>query len=316
MLFRSYWITYNGEIYNFLELRTELKRLGHRFRTETDTEVILAAYVQWGDACLTRFNGMWAFALWDRQEKSLLLARDRFGVKPLYFLHGPGRFAFASELKAFLALDGFRPALDPEVAPRYFLESAYALEGTTTETLLQGVQRLPAGHTLRIAAGGHPHVRRWWETRDHQPEVPARYEDQVARFRELFLDATRLRLRSDVPVGSCLSGGLDSSAVVCAMAHLHRQQGADLARSPLDWQRAFIADFPDTVLNERSYADEVVGHIGARPCYWRFDQSAAVHHVLDSVWSMEDIYGGLATPGWCLYRELRDRKSTRLNSSH
>ena len=299
-----YWITFNGEIYNFIELRRELAALGHPFHTETDTEVVLAAYAQWGEACLRRFNGMWAFALWDRQARTLLLARDRFGVKPVYYAHTPERFAFASEMKAFLALDGFSVALNTEVAPG-FLQSAYALEGTTTDTLMTGVKRLPAGHTLRITADGTAHVSRWWETRDHLPAVPARYEDQVAQFREIFLDATRLRLRSDVPVGTCLSGGVDSSAVASAMAHLHRQKGADLARSPADWQRAFIADFPDTVLNERDYADEVVRHTGARPCYWRFDQQEAVQHVLDSVWSMEDVYGGLATPVWCLYRELR-----------
>jgi len=299
-----YWITFNGEIYNFIELRRELAALGHPFHTETDTEVVLAAYAQWGEACLRRFNGMWAFALWDRQTRTLLLARDRFGVKPVYYAHTPERFAFASEMKAFLVLDGFSTALNADVAPG-FLQSAYALEGTTTDTLMAGVKRLPAGHTVRITPDGTAHVSRWWETRDHLPAVPARYEDQVAQFREIFLDATRLRLRSDVPVGTCLSGGVDSSAVASAMAHLHRQKGADLARSPADWQRAFIADFPDTVLNERAYADEVVRHTGARPCYWRFDQQEAVQHVLDSVWSMEDVYGGLATPVWCLYRELR-----------
>lgn len=299
-----YWLTYNGEIYNFLELRRELSAMGYRFRSESDSEVVVAAYAQWGEACLTRFNGMWAFALWDRQERTLFLARDRFGIKPLYYTHSPTRFAFASEIKAFLALEGFQSTLDREVAAG-FLQSAYALEGTTSETLMAGVKRLPAGHTLRVSAEGKVQIRRWWETRDHFPSVPVRYEDQVAQFRELFLDATRIRLRSDVPVGTCLSGGVDSSAVASAMAHLHRQKDADLARSPADWQRAFIADFPDTMLNERAYAEEVVKHTGAKPHYWRFDQQESVQHVLDSVWSMEDVYGGLATPVWCLYRELR-----------
>ncbi len=299
-----YWLTFNGEIYNFLELRTELTALGHTFRTHTDTEVVLAAYAQWGEACLPRFNGMWAFALWDRRERTLLLARDRFGVKPLYYEQTPGRFAFASEMKAFLALDGFAPSMAPGLDAAY-LQSSYSVEGTSEETLLAGVRRLPAGHLLRVKSNGTVERSRWWETRDHLPTPPARYEDQVAQFRELFLDSVRLRLRSDVPVGTCLSGGVDSSAVASAMAHLHRQGGIDLARSPADWQRAFIADFPGTMLDERSYADEVVRHTGAKPCYWRFDQNEAVNHVLDSVWSMEEVYGGLATPVWCLYRELR-----------
>lgn len=299
-----YWLTFNGEIYNFLELRRELAAMGYRFRTETDTEVVLAAYAQWGENCLRRFNGMWAFALWDRKERTLFLARDRFGIKPLYYSQTPERFAFASEMKAFLALEDFRPAMNQSLVPA-FLESSYATEGAGAETLLSGVQRLPAGHTLRISAGQPAQVRRWWETRDHFPAVPARYEDQVTQFREILLDAVRIRLRSDVPVGTCLSGGVDSSAVASLMAHLHRSGSTDLTRSPTDWQRTFIADFPDTVLNERAYADEIVRHTGAKPCYWRFDQQEAVQHVLDSVWSMEDVYGGLATPVWCLYRELR-----------
>ena len=299
-----YWLTYNGEIYNFLELRRELAAMGHRFHTETDGEVLLAAYAQWGEACLHRFNGMWAFALWDRRERTLLLARDRFGVKPLYYAATPARFAFASEMKAFLALENFPTALNHELVPAY-LQSAYSVEGTRPETLFAGVQRLPAGHVMRVRADGTTAISRWWETGDHLPPVPRRYEDQVSQFRELFLDSTRLRLRSDVPVGTCLSGGVDSSAVASTMAHLHRTSGTDLARTPGDWQRAFIADFPDTALNERAYADEVVAHTGAKPHYWRFDQQEAVQHVLASVWSMEDVYGGLATPVWCLYRELR-----------
>lgn len=299
-----YWLTFNGEIYNFIELRRELTAMGHRFRNDTDSEVILAAYAQWGEACLHRFNGMWAFALWDRRERTLVLARDRFGVKPLYYALTPTRLAFASEMKAFLSLPNFSPALNHDLVPAY-LQSAYAVEGTRPETLFSGVQRLPAGHTLRIRADGTTHLSRWWETRDHLPAVPALYEDQVARFRELFLDSTRLRLRADVPVGTCLSGGVDSSAVASTMAHLHRTGATDLSRTPRDWQRAFIADFPDTALNERTYADEVVAHTGAKPHYWRFDQHDAVQHVLASVWSMEEVYGGLATPVWCLYRELR-----------
>lgn len=299
-----YWITFNGEIYNFLELRSELAAMGYRFRTDTDTEVVLAAYAQWGDDCLRRFNGMWALALWDRREQRLLLARDRFGVKPLYYAHDGQRLAFASELKAFLALPGFRPRLHEELIPRY-LESSYAVEGGTDLTLFEGVRRLPAGHCLKVEANGYWAVSRWWDTRAHLPEVPARYDDQVCQFRDLFLDAVRLRLRSDVPVGTCLSGGLDSSSVSGAMAHLHRRGSSGLERCPTDWQRSFIADFPDTALNERHYADQVVAHTGAKPRYWIFDQQKALENILDSVWSMEDVYGGLATPVWCLYRELR-----------
>ena len=304
-----YWITFNGEVYNFVELRKELTSMGYRFRTDTDTEVVLAAYVQWGEACLRRFNGMWAFAIWDRVERRLFLARDRFGIKPLYYSHSPRRLVFASELKAFLALDGFQPALHEALVPA-MLDNPAALEGTTDETLLSGVRRLPPGHVAVVEANGDLWVRRWWETRDHLPAVPARYEDQVEQFRGLFLDSVRLRLRSDVPVGTCLSGGIDSSAIACAMAKLHRESGADLKRTASDWRRAFIADFPGTMLDERRYADAIVRHTGARPHVWTFDQDDAVRHVVDSVWSMEDVYGGLAVPAWCLYRELQRARVT------
>jgi asparagine synthase (glutamine-hydrolysing) len=302
-----YWITFNGEIYNFVELRKELAGMGYRFRTQTDTEVILAAYAQWGEGCLRRFNGMWAFAIWDRVERRLFLARDRFGIKPLYYRHDKKRLVFASELKAFLALTGFKPALHEALVPA-MLDHPAALEGTTDETLLAGVRRLPPGHVAVIEANGDLWVRRWWETRDHLPAVPAAYEDQVEQFRGLFLDAVRLRLRSDVPVATCLSGGVDSSAIACAMAQVHATAGADLTRTPSDWRRAFIADFPGTMLDERRYADAIVRHTGARPHIWTFDQDDAARHVIDSVWSMEEVYGGLAVPVWCLYRELRRAK--------
>src|SRR5919199_6560634 len=144
---KRYWITYNGEVYNFLELRHELKDLGHRFKSETDTEVVVAAYAQWGEDCLLRFNGMWAFAIWDTVERKLFLARDRFGIKPLYYLQGASRFAFASELKAFLALDNFSVALNEEIIPQ-IIQSNQAYEGTTDSTIMKNVLRLPGGHCL------------------------------------------------------------------------------------------------------------------------------------------------------------------------
>lgn len=310
---QRYWITYNGEVYNFLELRAELEGLGHVFRTGTDTEVVAAAYVQWGEDCLLRFNGMWAFAIWDREERSLFLARDRFGIKPLYYWNGPSRFAFASEMKAFPALDGFEARLDEEAA-RLALANAQAAEGTRTAAILRGIERLPAGCTLRIRAGEAPVLRRWWNTRDHLVAVPRRYEEQVEMFRGLFLDAVRLRLRSDVAVGTCLSGGVDSSAIASAMAHVAGQPaGAHVAGRPVgsgtrnapDWRHAFIACFPGTMLDERVYADMVVEHTGAIAHHWNFDQNDALGHIVDSVWATEDLYPGLTVPIWSIYREMR-----------
>lgn len=302
---RILWTVFNGEIYNFLELKSELEALGHRFHTKTDTEIIPAAYCQWGADCLLRFNGMWAFALYDPRDRSLFLSRDRFGIKPLYYLIQDGMLAFASEIKAFTCLEGYSPALDDAVVP-IVVKNPAAYEGRTVDTLMRGVRRLPPGHLLQLGPDGRCVVRRWWETADHIPKMPATYAEQVEGFRELFLDAVRIRLRSDVPVGTCLSGGVDSSAVASAMAWLNRHVDRDgLNRCAKDWQRAFIAAFPGTVLDEREYADEVVRHVGAKPHYWNFDSNEAIEHIIDTVWSMEEIYNGVAVPPWCLYMEMR-----------
>src|SRR5262249_10281467 len=135
-----YWITFNGEIYNFLELRAELQDRGHRFHTESDTEVILAAYAEWGEACQLRFNGMWAFGIWDCIANHLFLARDRFGVKPLYYSNTGRQFAFASEMKAFLSLGGFVPSIDPDVLA-FGIANPFSIEAQEG-CLLRGLKRL------------------------------------------------------------------------------------------------------------------------------------------------------------------------------
>ena len=150
-------VVFNGEIYNYPELRAELERYGFRFRSDSDTEVILAAYERWGPDSLLRFNGMWSFAIWDRRRRALFLSRDRFGVKPLYVLIGERRFAFASELKAFLYLDGFDAVADSRV-----IEARLA--GNFAEhVLLRGIESVPPGHYLEVTAKG-TRRQRWWNT--------------------------------------------------------------------------------------------------------------------------------------------------------
>jgi len=305
---KRYWITYNGEIYNFLELRNELKVLGYKFNTETDTEVILASYAQWGKDCLLRFNGMWAFAIWDSIEKILFVARDRFGIKPLYYSSSPEYFIFASEIKAFLDLKNFPVKLNNEIIPQ-IIQNSYAHEGITNQTLMKNLLRLPSGHCMIVNNDGRYTLEKWWETVNHIPQIPERYEDQVARFSDLFMDAVRIRMRSDVAIGTCLSGGLDSSSVACSMYHINSiSRTEDLERCPKDWQQTFIATFPGTKIDEKEYADEIVRHTNAIPHYWIFDGDKALKSIIDSVWATEDIYGGLVVPHWSIYRELRINK--------
>ncbi len=209
------WITYNGEVYNHVELRAELEADGVRFASGSDTEVILAAYRKWGHGCLARFNGMFAFALWDGARRELFCARDRFGVKPFYYQFDGHNFAFASEPRA-LALTQprrIRPRLE---ALRDLIALDWVDHGTGT--CLEGIEQLSPGHYLVLGEKGLG-VRRWWSL---DPESRARGTpaDWERRFEELFTDAVRLRLRADVEVGSCLSGGLDSSAVVATASRL------------------------------------------------------------------------------------------------
>jgi len=246
-----YWIAFNGEIYNYVELREELIGLGHDFRSDSDTEVILAAYAQWGRDCLSRFNGMWGLAILDHREGTLFLARDRFGVKPLYYVETASGLAFASEIKAFRALAGWRARANMARAMDFLI---WSISDHTAETMFSGVNQLPAGHvlTLRLdavaAAVPLPQPVRWYELRAKSALTGAAAENAL---RDAISSAVRLRLRSDVPVGSCLSGGLDSSAIVCLMGLALRSQGGG------GQLRTFTAGSADSRFDETAYANQV-----------------------------------------------------------
>lgn len=279
-----YHITFNGEIYNFLEIRSELESAGHRFHSQSDTEVVLAAFAEWGEACQQRFNGMWAFAIWDSREKSLFLSRDRFGKKPLFYAYLPqSSFAFASEMKAIFPLLG-------EVRANISLvrDTSRIFEyESTDECLIEGIKRFPAGHSGWLN-NGRLEIRRWWCTLDHLPQVPQKYEEQVEQFRELFLDACRLRMRSDVPLGTALSGGLDSSATISCMAHIaaHGKTG----RMGESWQHAFIASFPGTPQDETRYARMVTDHIGIESVVIEIDPLQKISELERYFYLFEELY--------------------------
>ncbi len=243
-----YWIVFNGEIYNYIELRTELSALGHQFRSGSDTEVILAAYAQWGKAMLNRFVGMFAFAILDREERKLFLARDFFGIKPLYYTLGGRetgrRFAFASEIKALLTLPGVARRANPHRLYNYL---RFGLTDHGAETMFTDICQLPAAHYLEIHldSGEICQPERYWSLSIDQIQVIS-LQDASARLKDLFLENVRLHLRSDVPVGSCLSGGIDSSAIVLAMRQLEGPK-LDL--------HTFSAVFDDAVIGEEKYVD-------------------------------------------------------------
>jgi len=212
-----YWIVYNGEVYNFQPLRERLLGLGHIFRSHSDTEVILHAYQEWGADCLEHLRGMFAFAIWDMQEARLFVARDRLGIKPVYYAlspdpaGGPDRLVFASELKALLASGLIRPALNAQALHHYL--SFYAVP--SPYTILEGVHALPAGHFL-VFEDGHLRTEKYWDVPVQEPLEMS--EDAIRRrLRELLEESIELRMIADVPVGAFLSGGIDSSAVVALM---------------------------------------------------------------------------------------------------
>ena len=248
----SLWIIYNGEIYNHIELRAELEREGFTFRTHCDTEVMLAAYRRWGMECLSRFNGMFAFVLIDSEREQIVAARDRFGVKPLYYWISPrAELAFASEIKQFSVLPGWRSALNGQ---RVYDFLNWGLFDHTAETLFKDVRQLRGGEYL-VAPLARPTVfetRTWYTLANREVDAvePAR------RYRELLEDSVRLRLRADVPVGSCLSGGLDSSSIVCVANARLRAAKAEAV------QKTFSARSTDPALDEGRFIEAVVRRTG------------------------------------------------------
>ena len=246
-------LIFNGEIYNYQELRAQLETFGANFHSTSDTEVLLMAYRKWGKDCLERLNGMFSFAVWDETLQELFASRDRFGEKPFFYCYMPesGFFAFASEIKALVAAGLVYPELNDAALSSYV---RLGLLDGAEETLYRNVRRLMPGHALRVAfRDDRLEVRTWryWS-------LPLADENAIdlnrasEEFRELFEDSVRLRLRADVPVGTSLSGGLDSSAVVCTIRRLGAAAG----------QKAFSARMEETSFDEGVYINEVLRHSG------------------------------------------------------
>lgn len=294
-----YWITFNGEIYNFLELRQELQQLGFSFQTESDTEVILAAYIAWGEDCQFKFNGMWAFALWDSHEKTLFLSRDRFGVKPLYYFENGRYFAFASEIKAFLYLSSLSIDIDEQAVANQ-LHNSHALD-TSAKTILKGVKQLLPGHSAIFSKQRGISIQKWWNTLDHLQENTASFPEQVEQFRAFFIDACRLRMRSDVPLGTALSGGLDSSSVLCALASIKKDR---VDRISSDWQKVFTALYPGTSQDEFQFAKEVIDFTRTQSHFCTIDPESLLQNYEKAVFQFEDIFE-LPIGPWLLYQEFR-----------
>jgi len=278
-----YVIVFNGEIYNFQELRTRLEKSGTTFRSRTDTEVILALYAVKGIACLEDLNGMFAFALWDRLKRKLLLARDRIGKKPLYYYHTSGdRLGFASEIKALLQIPGVQRDIEP-TAVVDFLKYLYV---PAPKSIFRNIYKLPAGHWLELETGQEPRIGQYWDV-DFTRKISGNIVDAADELLHLLQDATRCRMIADVPLGAFLSGGIDSSAVVALMARVSSEKVKtcsigflDRAHDETPYAREVAALFgtdhreyvvrenlPETVMRQAHFFDEPFADSSSVPTY-------------------------------------------------
>jgi len=235
----SIWIVFNGEIYNHMELRDELVKKGHTFQTKCDTEAIVHAYEEYGEDCPKKLNGMFGFAILDQKKQTLFLARDRLGIKPLYYYHDSGKFAFGSELKSILQVENIPREVDKR-ALDIFLTFEYI---PSPYSIFEGIRKLPPGHSLTLK-DGRITIKEYWDLRFDEKETPE--DDLCEQLLDLFQDAVKIRLMSDVPLGAFLSGGIDSSAIVAMMSRVMDR--------PV---KTFSIAFKEDTYNESPYAQQI-----------------------------------------------------------
>ena len=314
----SIWIVFNGEIYNYRELTAELRTRGHRFRSQTDTETILHGYEEWGVACLERLNGMFSLALWDVRQQRLFCARDRFGVKPFYYTTpARGELLFASEIKAL-----FQHSRAPQRAANDAMIFDFLTSGLldhTSQTCFAEVYQLPAAHYLLATKSGHT-LHRYWDIPDqaHDPCAQPTSGDRrrwATEFAALLEDSVRLRLHADVPVGTCLSGGLDSSAIVCLANRLLFADGPELPwHRRGERQKTFSACYSDQRHDERTYIEQVLAATGAETNLTFPGEELPLESVIPTViWHQDEPFGSTSILAqWHVMRAAARRDITVL----
>ena len=287
-----YTIVFNGEIYNYIEIKAELERKGYTFSSDSDTEIIPAAYDCYGVECLNLFNGMWAFAMWDQKENQLLLARDRFGVKPLYFYRNEDYFLFASEIKALLCDERITRKANDRIVFDYLKQG---LADHTDETFFKNIYRFPAGSYMYInCEEKSPKCHRYYVLK-FSGKVVEKEPANKKEFRELFLRSVRLRLRSDVPTGSCLSGGLDSSAIVCAVNKVSDREHE---------QHTFSFCAGEKKIDEKEYMEEVVKETEVIPHYVSAERNDVKELFEELVYIQEEPFlSASIMAGYLVYKE-------------
>ncbi|MCK5475605.1 MAG: asparagine synthase (glutamine-hydrolyzing) [Candidatus Pacebacteria bacterium] len=304
----SIWITYNGEIYNYIELRKELRQKGHIFKSETDTEVIIHAYEQWGEKCLDKFNGMFAFAIWDEKKEQLFCARDRFGIKPFYYFFDGKRFVFASEIKAIISLPFFKKEPNEKLIYDYL---TFGVLDHTDKTFFKNVNHLKSSHYL-ILGKNRFKIKRYYQLPLNTKLGKFKEEkcqEYSQRFLELFEDSVKLRLRSDVSVGSCLSGGLDSSSIVCIADKIFR--GKEFDKNTIEKrQKTFSSCFEDERFDERKYIQEIVKNTKVQKNFV-FPSGEKLWTEIDNlIWHQEEPFGSTS-----IYAQWNVMKAAKENNT-
>ncbi len=294
-----YIVTFNGDIFNFLEIREELKLLGHKFITDTDTEVILAAYSEWGEDCQFKFNGDWAFAIWDDYKKKLFISRDRFGTKPLYYIYNKKYFIFASELKAFMSL---AKDLRPDFDYGFLLWLGYNYG--SLNTFLKDVFLLQAGSQINID-NNYFKIKKWWSTIKNLVDIPNNYNEQVERFKELFFESCKIRLRSDVPIAASLSGGIDSSSVCSTIEHIQKNFPNIQRYSEKDIN-VFICEFFGDQNSEKKFAQDVILNKKILPHYIDLNEQSLNPDILNKVQFDNEWVDPDSIPVSLMYKKMRE----------
>jgi asparagine synthase (glutamine-hydrolysing) len=296
-------IVFNGVIYNFIELKNELKNSGYKFKTNTDTEIILAAYLKWGNDCEKKFNGMWAYAIWDTKKKLLTISRDRFGVKPIYYMYCLNKIYFASEIKSFLFINKkFKPPINYSqflyMTNNWYNNSYFNNENT----FLKNVKELPAGSKLLVSFGTKINIYKWWSTKDNIPEIPKNENEQVEKFKQLFLNSCKIRMRSDVPVAATLSGGIDSSSVVSSINYLYNK---NIIKNKIS---TFFLNYQNDLMSnlDAKYASEVSRNVVFKNYVLKLnDKSNYTDDLIKIIYHKEDIDNDDGLGPWHLYKFIK-----------
>lgn len=289
-----YVIVFNGEIFNYLEIRDELLKKGHKFVTNSDTEVILNSYIEYGEDCLHKLNGMWALAIWDKQEKTLFCSRDRYGIKPFYYYKDNNRLIFGSEIKQIIDVQGVDRGINDETVYDYLV---FHFIDHTENTFFKSIKKLQAGHKLTIR-NNQVVIKRWYELPENKMEDTSKLYDD---FYNLLYDSVRLRLRSDVEVGSCLSGGLDSSAIVCIMHDILHNEGKP------EMQKTYTAAYDDPLIDERPFVEEVVKQTKSTKYYLFPDVENFINDIDKLTYHQDEPYTGATVfAQWCVFKKIHE----------